>query len=200
MWKAGLAQQPPVFWAADIAEWAVLPIVTLWLAHRFSAVSPRDCGLAWPGAARFAALLFFCTLTLFLAHAFGARLVGPQLFDESAFRFDYAWVFPESQWLRRAAIFYLSASAALCESLFLLALPWLWFSQKEAVSTSGKIAFGLTTAFVFMLGHWESGGSVAAGAFTFQLGAVAWYLSVRNLWPIVGAHFLIDLYWFSVKP
>jgi hypothetical protein len=167
--------------------------------HYHTTISPRDYGLVWPGTVQFVAMLFLAMLTLFVANALGFYLVGPILFGQEHRAFDYFQVFPDSPQLALVAVYYLSATACVCESLFEIALPWLWFSQGESVSRRGKVAFALVCALIFGLTHWESGWHTVAGAFTYQVAAVAWYLAVRTLWPIIGAHFLIDLYWFSLN-
>jgi hypothetical protein len=196
-WKARLARAAPAgFWAADIAEWIVLPALSVWLLHRFARLSPRDYGLAWPGAGRFAAGLFLCTLTLFLVNAFGSEILGPFLFGYPSSPFDFSQVFKP---LGVAGTLYLAATASVCESIFELALPWLWFSQEQSVSRGGMAAFAVVASLIFALTHWESGWPTVTGAFLFQLVAVAWYFRLRTLYPIIGAHFLIDLYWFWPK-
>ena len=196
-WKQRLEHVAvPLFWAVDFVEWLVLPAVSLALLHRLAPISRRDYGLAWPGARRFAAELFLCTVTLFVANFFGGQMLGPMLFGNPRDAFDLARTLASYKPLAIIGTFYLAASAGVCESLFALALPWLWFSQGESVSRGGKAAFALASSFIFALAHWETGWANATGAFAFQLVAVAWYLRFGGLWPIIGAHFLIDLYWF----
>jgi hypothetical protein len=196
-WKARLsASAPPLFWSVDIAEWILLPAVSLWMLHRFSSINPKDYGLASPRTAPFLAALFLCTITLFAANWLGNSVLGPLLFGRARDVFDYGKALTGNNAVSLAGAFYLAATAAVCESLFAIGLPWLWFSQGEAVSRRGRLAFMLAASFIFGLAHWESGWPVATGAFLFQLGALAWYFGLRSLWPIMGAHFLIDLYWF----
>jgi len=52
------------------------------------------------------------------------------------------------------------------------------------------------SAILFALDHWENGLPAVVGAFCFQFFAFRWYLKLNALWPINGAHFLIDLYYF----
>jgi len=180
----------------DFFEWVVLPALTFLLLRRLGSITLRDCGLA--GDLRpheLLAALFLCTLTLFLVNLFGGRILGPILFGypENPFRMDLALAAlgPFST----LGVFYLSATAGVCESLFFLALPWLWFSGASASRWKGA-AFAALSAAVFALGHWETGLASVTGGFLFQLLAVAWYRRLKSLWPIIGAHFLIDLFWF----
>jgi hypothetical protein len=193
-WKAKLSKAAPTaFWIVDIAEWILLPALSLWLLHRRAPISFKDYGLIWPGAGRFVAALFLCTLTLYPITWFGDKIFGPLVLGQSPNAFHYESALGA---LSIAEALYLAATAALCESVFALGLPWLWFSQGEPGSKTSRFAFMLTASFIFGLAHWESGWSTVSGAFLFQLGALAWYFGLRTLWPIIGAHFLIDLYSF----
>ena len=197
-WKAKLVELAPLaFWAVDVFEWVVVPAATLLLLRHFAtSLTARDCGLVGGmGAPATFAALFLCTLTLFLAYWYGSRVLGPNLFgySESAFRMDLALA-ALGQYSAMGS-FYLSATAGFCESVFALALPWAWFSRGQSVSRREAAAFAVLACAVFALGHWETGWANATGAFLFQLLAVTWYLGLKNIWPIIGAHFLVDLYW-----
>ena len=199
-WKAQLSKaDPAIFWTVDVVEWIVLPALSLWLMHRAAPLSPRDYGVAWPGTSRFFVALVLCTLTLAFANDFGADNLGRRIFGDAPSAFSFGKLLSTSPVPAFVGAVYLATTAAVCESVFLLALPWLWFSQGRNVSFGGKIAFALAASCVFALGHWENGWANALGALLFQLVAVAWYFRLRTLWPIIGAHFLIDLYLFGPK-
>ena len=90
----------------------------------------------------------------------------------------------------------MSATAGLWESIFLIGLPWFWFSRGRTVSVLHVRLFALTLAIVFAAGHWENGRVNVAAVFAFQLLAIWWYLKLRTLWPIILAHFMIDVICF----
>jgi membrane protease YdiL (CAAX protease family) len=75
-------------------------------------------------------------------------------------------------------------------------LPWLWYSGGTSGSTTTRGVFAIGSALIFAACHWENGMPNAIGAFFFQLLAFWWYLRLRTLWPVIGAHFLIDVYYF----
>jgi hypothetical protein len=196
-WKPKLlGRSAAVFWAADVAEWVLLPCVLFWLLHRSGSISRRDYGLAAPlGARDVLKMLLLCFVTLFVINALATFVLGPILFGNAPRTFSYIpalWALGPG-WI--AGTIYLSASAALCESTFALSLPWLWLSRGNSMSRARTLAWAVGFAIVFGLGHWETGWANATGAAAFQLGAIGWYLRLQTLWPVIGAHFLIDLYW-----
>jgi hypothetical protein len=195
-WKPKLfARSVAGFWAVDFAEWVLLPCALLFLLHRLSFISKRDYGLAAPlGARDIAITTLLCFASLFLINALGTAL-GRILFGNAPGAFGYLPALRAlgSGWL--AGTFYLSATAAVCESIFTLSLPWLALSGGNSLSRARTLACAAGLALLFGLGHWETGWANATGAAMFQLGALWWYLRLKTLWPVIGAHFLIDLYW-----
>ena len=196
-WKSRLLEGGASrFWIVDFAEWVVLPSVSLWLLHRSAVISGRDYGLAAPlGVKDVLVLVPLAVVTTFIANYFGGFVLGRILFGYTpgAFQLERALAALGPFWI--VGTVYLSATAAVCESIFALSLPWLWFSRGGSVSRRKAISFAVAAAALFALGHWETGLANATGAFMFQLVAVWWYFRLRTLWPIIGAHFLIDLYW-----
>jgi membrane protease YdiL (CAAX protease family) len=193
-WKRKLLQGPILqYWIVDVLEWIVLPLALVLMLRRAARVSPADYGLRAPHGARDILILIPLPLiTLFLVFWVGAAL-GSILFPgylSEAFRYQSPLASLGKLWI--VGTFYLAATAALWESIFLLGLPWLWFSQGGATRQRAA-AFALLSAAVFALGHWENGPEVVCGTFLFQLLAAGWYFRYRTLWPVIGAHFLIDL-------
>jgi membrane protease YdiL (CAAX protease family) len=200
-WKAKLVQAAPLaFWAIDLFEWVIVPAASLFFLHRCASISKNDYGLgSGIGSWKAIALFLPCFVTLFIADDWGTLILGRRLFGDApgAFRMDLA--LQALGPLADAGVLYLSATAAVGESLFVLGLPWLWLSQGEKVSRGGAFAFALVSALIFALAHWETGLANMTGAFLFQLLAVWWYFRLKTLWPIIASHFLIDLYFFGSK-
>ena len=53
--------------------------------------------------------------------------------------------------------------------------------------------FVVTSTALFALVHWENGAAELAAAAVYGLIAAWLYLRMGSLWPLVAAHFLIDL-------
>jgi membrane protease YdiL (CAAX protease family) len=193
-WKTSLTRGPLIaYWAFDFAKWVVLPLVLIKVFRRLTGVRSVDYGLSSPlGAADHFYVLPLPLFSLFLAHLVvdqtTARFLG---YPEPYFDFSVALAALGGLWI--VGTLYASATAALWESIFFISLPWLWISRGAELSRGAQYAFAFGTAIVFAIAHWENGIPNAVGAFVFQLIAVWWYLRLRTLWPIIGAHFLVDV-------
>lgn len=196
-WKPALLRSPPIFfWAYDFGKWVLLPLCLLWLLHRITDISPRDYGLiADRGMRDILMLLPVPFITLLMADVFTIGMADWILRPPPP-EFNYASVLAPLGPLWIVGTFYASITAGVWESIFVLGLPWFWFSQRQPVTGQRVIAFAVVSAAVFALCHWENGISNALGAFVFQLLAVHWYLKFGTLWPVIGAHTLTDVYYF----
>lgn len=197
-WKPQLLSGPALyFWVYDLVAWVVLPSLAIGILHAATTISGRDYGLSAPlGWKDIAYITPLPLVGLFLCHFFGGALTDALL------RPTYAGAFSYSEPLRALGslwIFgtvYLSATAGLWESIFYVGLPWFAFSSFLTDSGRGRSMFALLTAALFAIGHHENGLTNAGGAFFFQLAAALTYFKLRTLWPIIGAHALIDVYSF----
>ncbi|HRE16404.1 MAG TPA: CPBP family intramembrane metalloprotease [Rhodocyclaceae bacterium] len=189
---------PSLFWLADFVLFVVAPIfIVSWLA-KVAYIHPRDYGLnpaSFKGVQLFVTSLLFA-LILFAVYEF-AKYVGWML----AWRwyvepdFSYGTATPEGLW-RPVVVLYWALTAGLMESIFYIGLPWYLWRNKLGL-TRRRHLFLFLSALVFAAVHWEQGVHNAIGAFGFGLAACLLYWKVNDLWPIVGAHVLVDLYAFS---
>ena len=196
-WKVAFLSRPLIyFWAYDFAKWFLLPVILLGVLHRLAFVQPRDYGLSADlGKRDILYVLPLPLITLFIIN-FSAVIASDILLSPPKPPFNHSFILAPLRELWIVGTLYLSATAGLWESVFLIGLPWLWFSRSRVVSTRATHAFILVTGLLFAAGHWENGIANVIGAFLFQLGAVWWYLRLGTLWPTIGAHFLIDVVYF----
>jgi hypothetical protein len=197
LWKTPLLNSRALdYWAYDLAKWTFLPVLLLSLVHRIAKVVPRDYGLSADlGTSDVFYVLPLPLLSLFFAVVIATAIANGLLhYPKPYFNSANALASLGPLWI--VAAFYFSLTAGLWESIFLIGLPWLWFSRGERVPASRRRLIIVGSAFLFAACHWENGMPNAIGAFTFQLLAFWWYVKLRTLWPIIGAHFLIDLYYF----
>lgn len=196
-WKSALLRGPHIwFWAYDLTKWFLLPVLLLALLHRITWLRPRDYGLSADLGKRDIVYV----LPLPLLSLFAVNLVATQVsarllaYPAPPFTFDSVLASLGSLWI--VGTIYLSATAGLWESIFLIGLPLLCVSRGQRISKWQLSIFAVGAALVFALGHWENGWPIVIGAFAFQVLAVWWYVRLKTLWPVIGAHFLMDVYYF----
>src|SRR5262245_26072439 len=196
-WKIASLRVPLViFWAYDFAKWVLLPIALLALLHRLAVVMPKDYGLSADlGKRDILGVLPFPLFSLFVVNFFAVGITQ-SLVQLPLPQFTYAQMLASLGPLWIVGTFYLAVTAGLWESIFCIGLPWLWFSRGRSVSSTAKCGFAVATAILFAASHWENGFAGLVGAFLFQLLAVWWFFRLGTLWPVIGAHFLIDVVYF----
>jgi membrane protease YdiL (CAAX protease family) len=189
---------PALFWAFDVLKFVVIPAAILvWLARRFSIV-PSDYGMrrmsrneGWP---RFLGLTVFLVVLLslvFRATLWIALMIVPPA-GSGAF---YGSMVPEG-WLHFPVVLYFAVTAGFVEEIFFRALPLVYLGERFA----GKIpvaAYLIGSSVLFASIHWENGAHEVAATFMYGLLAGTLYLKLRDLWPLIGAHVLIDVWSFS---
>jgi membrane protease YdiL (CAAX protease family) len=93
-------------------------------------------------------------------------------------------------------VLYFGVTAGVVEEIFFRALPLLYVKERfrNRVPLTGYV---LTTSVLFGVAHWENGAHEVVATIIYGLLAGALYLKLRDLWPLVGAHALIDIWEFS---
>lgn len=189
---------PALFWLADVLLFVVLPIAIVYWLARFAYVRPRDYGLnvASLKGAQFLVTSLMFALILFAVYEF-AKYIGWIVAWRwhSEVDFSYGSATPNGIW-RPLIVLYWALSAGLMESVFYIGLPWYLWSKRFWLAQRRRL-FLCLSALLFAAVHWEQGMHNAIGAFGFGLAACLLYWKVNDLWPIVGAHVLIDIYHFS---
>ncbi len=188
------------FWAQDFAYFVVTPIVFLYYVFKRFGLRPKDYGLikgspAYPTAELIGAsffIAFFLGLVIipidyisyyfFLNHGFTSS------------EFSYKDVVPNG-FLKLPVVFYLAITAGLMEEIVYRGIPYRLVSESESIKHK-KFIYILVTSVTFSTIHWTSGLHFLIPTFIFGLIAAMLYLNLKNLWPLVGAHFLYDFYIF----
>lgn len=183
---------PSLFWAVDFASFVLVPsLIALWLA-KFGGIRPKQYGLQFPPPLR-GELLGSSVLVgavLFILHFMSQRLVWA-FSGYPVSEFSYGTAIP-SGLLHFPVVLYLSLSAGLMESVFLLALPWFFWRQHPSLAPR-RTLFAWVTAIMFASIHWEQGLHGVAAALIFGYAACLLYWKLNDLSPIVGAHAFVDL-------
>lgn len=187
------AYSPTAYWFADFCQWVAVPLISLvWLLHA-GGYRPRDYGMAIPGRGRILRTVAATAWSVLLLGA--VYLVGKQLLasfigaDQPSFTYSHA--LPGDGW-HLTMVLYLALSAGFVEEIVYRALPWL-FLRSVGWKPARRTLYVLVSSAVFAAIHWENGAAEVGAAFAYGLCASLLYTRLRNLWPLIGAHILIDI-------
>lgn len=184
------------FWLADgVTHVAVPALMLVWLAVRHD-VKPRDYGLAgWRGKYRELLGLSLLAMGLFwISYKPVATFFGHLLQSEGAL-VTYVDVIPAQPFARFLVAIYFSLSAAVFEEIMYRGLPHVYFMRGWCVPRPA--AYVLCSTVLFGMAHWENGAHEILGTACLGLFACALYLKIRTLWPLIGAHFVVDMVSFA---
>lgn len=184
---------PLLFWAVDIVSFVVVPLLLVhWLAT-VAQIRPQHYGLRLPlhwgnflGSSLLLGIVLFCAYEL-------ARRVGWALTYRwySSPGLTFGNVVPQGI-AHLPTILYMSVTAGVVESIFMLALPWyFWRNYLGQAQRRSAFAWGMSLLFASI--HWEQGPHDMVAAFAFGYLACRLYWRLNDLWPIIGAHTLIDI-------
>jgi membrane protease YdiL (CAAX protease family) len=184
------------FWAADIAHYVVAPLAFTWALARCG-VSPAQYGYtSLPASLNLfeKAMLLLGVCALFTLAYWPVRKVAEAYLAGHVASFGYGTALPAGGWLRVAAVVYLAATAALVEETIFRGLPWRYMRAHTRVMVG---AYVLLTAAAFAVVHIEQGPAGVIASFSLGLASAILYAKLQNLWPLVGAHFITDMwaYW-----
>lgn len=181
------------YWLVDACQWLAVPLLSLFWLSRHGGYRPREYGLRAPAAGRILrteAATAWCALLLGVVYFLGKQLVARYTgadnpsFTYSATVLPHAWHLP--------MVLYLALTAGFVEEIVYRALPWL-FLQAIGWRPARNLVYVLASSAAFAAIHWENGAAEVAAAFAYGLCASLLYLRLRTLWPLIGAHVLIDI-------
>jgi len=139
------------------------------------------------GAGMFAAVILFFADWIFWH-------LGGVLFGYDDFVFSFNLILPEGQ-LRVPVVLYLALTAGFVEEVIFRGLFWTAISEWQFKRFKPFI-YVFSSSLVFASVHWEQGMAGMLSSFAFGIVAAMFYLRLRNLWPMITAHTLIDIYYF----
>lgn len=190
-WLESLLKQGAVaFYAVDVLQWIVVPCVVWRYVLRPLGIKPKSYGLS-PHPLKITCQALYAAILLWLsyrpAHLYAYRLLWPY-----AGNLGYADIIPSLAPWNMLAAFYFSATAAVVEEIVFRGLPWLYFSSFLTPRQCG-FWYLLVTPILFAACHSEQGphGVIATWVFGWVMAVLYGYL--KNLWPLILAHFAIDM-------
>lgn len=185
---------PAAFWALDFTTHVAIPVTLLVLLMRRYGVTPNEYGLApipHNQLVDFFALSAITTFLYWLSYQPVAVFFGKLLISEPSL-FTYFNAIPEQPVPRLLVGLYFSLSAALFEEIMYRGLPWLYC--KMCLPTRVLVpCYVATSATLFGFAHWENGFHEVIGTGCLGVVGCLIFAKTRTLWPLIVAHFLIDI-------
>ena len=197
--KAWLYQHSPaLYWAFDIAKFVLVPALVLGWLYRSHSVVPARYGLKPFGRGeqwfRTIGLTLLLSFLLAVVYHFTSRF-GWRITAAAPAAFSYQASVPDG-WLHYPVVLYYAATAGFVEEVFLRGLPLLYLQSRYGNKVN-RIAYVAVTSLLFGLIHWENGVPEVVATAAFGVVAAVVYLRIRNLWPLIVAHALIDVWGFN---
>ena len=199
-----LAASPRLFWTVDVLRFVALPAaIVAWGIYR-QLFTFADLGLHGRIFGRRNAALLF---TIMIAASILLCRLDTALLDWAMQRFppnpaaEPAFSYnqmvpppgPETGTYRLLAVFYLALGAAFSEEILFRGLMRRVFGT----GLIGTISFIVFSAASFASVHCYGGPMKVAYALGHGVAFAVVYVLSGNLWPLIAAHAIIDLYWFS---
>jgi membrane protease YdiL (CAAX protease family) len=183
------------FWAADFAQFVIVPALVVFLLIKIGSITPRNYGFR-PFAldthtVDIVGLCLFMCVVYWLSYEPVKRIASSFLSPYTG-TFDYNSSLPQSPWMRIPLVLYFSLTAAFVEEAVYRGLPWLYFSLFNPGRR--KVAgYVVSTSLLFSAIHSEQGLPGMLAALSLGVVAAMMYAKIQNLWPFVAAHFVTDL-------
>ena len=192
---------PALFFLADAVQWIVIPLLVWLLVLRPANFRPRDFGLRLPvlGTRPFESLLLFafCAFLLWASYA-AIEAIAYQFFWREAGIFGYDAAIPKTFPWNILVVVYLSITAAVVEEVVFRGMTWTYFS-KIVPAQSLTLCYILGSSILFAATHSEQGTPGLIAAMAYGMVAAALYVRLKDLWPLVFAHFIVDVISFWPK-
>lgn len=186
------------YWLQDIAHFVIIPAALFYILSNTCGYKFKDFGLIKPskgyplaellGASIFSAFILYVVYISVLVTSYHTL----KEYGQTAAYFNYNSVIPTGP-LGIVVVLYFATTAATVEEIVYRGIPYKLMTAYKLFS---KKTYVVGTSLLFAAIHWENGYGDLLAAFIFGLLAAYLYLVYRNLWPLIGAHFLIDLYVF----
>ena len=191
-YKESLYSLAPIwFWVVDAVQFVLIPSVALFALAYLGGVRPNRYGFRHIGIANLILLTVLATLIFGLLYE-PFSFFFSILLKTSVPEFTYKKIIPQSPVLHLIVVLYFSASAAFVEEIVFRAIPWYYFSLQKA-EKSHMWLYIISSSLLFGLIHWENGLHEVASTFVLGVFACVLYAKIKNIWPLVGAHFITDI-------
>lgn len=188
-----------LFWGADGFIFVVMPIAAYVYGARRGLFTARDLGFHFEIRDRGRAALFFTGLVilpfiLYYATTQSARLAG-YIFKEACEdkTFGYEQLFGQMTTGKLVMVAYASVTAGFVEEFYYRGMFKLLFKPGRA----NTVFYVMASSIIFSSVHWEGGVCQLFYTLVYGLKAATAYSLIKNMWPLVLAHMILDVIWFK---
>lgn len=191
-----------LFWIFDIFTWVVLPIFLYLFVVSKNILAKEDFAFTFhltdeldkkKNLILFVILVFLVSFLQFYTYKY-STLLSKELFPVNigSIKFDYSFVTPDGGFLAVLVSVYMAITAGVVEEIIYRFFLWkLVESFKYRV-----IIFVSISSLVFASVHWESGVQNLFATFIFGIVSAVIYVIIKNIWPLVIGHFVVDFFDF----
>lgn len=183
------------FYLIDFLQWVVTPLCVWTFVLKPWGIAVKDFGFAFrvPGKRplAFAGELGFAAVLLWISYEL-VRSIAYRFLWRYAESIGFQDAIPQSFPWNAMVILYFASSAALIEEGVFRGLFWAYFSSLSP-RYCPKFWYVAVTSLLFASAHSEQGPHGVIAAFSFGIAASLLYLQLRNLWPLIFGHFIIDV-------
>jgi membrane protease YdiL (CAAX protease family) len=192
-----LASWPLYYWIVDIISWIFLPLAMyFWGIHR-GLFTNAEIGFHPYVSGR---IHYTCILVLILspiiyfAHGY-SRAIAMRIIPTNygAVNFGYGQVVASYGGPKFLMLFYFAVTAGLVEEFFYRGVMYKLICMRKR----RFIMYVFISSLVFSSVHWELGVQFLLSHFLWGLVMGSIYYKIRNIWPLVFGHTIIDLIAFS---
>jgi membrane protease YdiL (CAAX protease family) len=201
LYNPQIAHSLRLFWTVEVITWIIIPACILVIGLRQELWTSSALGITARVRGRssdlWLLLAFVISVPLLIwidQHISDyVRANVPEASGPSVFH--YRQVVPppgtETGTQRILVVFFLCMTAGVVEELYYRGI----FRTLFGSDLIQKVLFVLVSSLVFSGSHWEGGTQKLISTFLFGIIFASLYLVWQNLWPLMVAHFLIDVRW-----
>jgi len=191
-----LANQPILYWSADLFAWIILPVILLAFALKRKLVSFETLALT-VSKSKLPLIGIACIIACPLLYYtyFHSYEYAKSSFPTNYFKvnFSYQALIPKEPPLSYLTTLYFSLTAGFVEEILYRSLYFNLF-KKTVIQT---LIFFVSSSVFFSIVHWEGGIHNLFATLVFGFVACGIFLATKNIWPCIIGHCFVDIVYFS---
>jgi len=194
IYNSELANYPVLFWVVDVVGWVILPALILLYIYKYYGIGLHDYGLVKiTNSYQRREMTNWTVLATFMLgiYYFAFSWLAWKIIVVDTPVFAYKDMVPGGD-ARFFTIFYLAITAAIFEEIFFRGLIWRLVYTSN-INGNKSYVYIVISSLLFSLVHWENGLPEVLATLVYGVVACILFLRLRNLYPLIVAHFFIDV-------